>query len=140
MTKKKRDPRENLKNGKKFSKEYQPANRGRKRSLINQILQDYKLDNGGKELSKEDSYKLIEAVLNMTGKEMQALSENPDTPAWLISIASAVAADIRRGQIATVEKVWNRIFGYPKQDLDLSNPDGTLAPQTVLYIPDNNRK
>ncbi len=128
------------KHGKKFSKENQPKNNGRKPSIATQLLEQYKITNGGKTLSKEDCYKIITTILQQNEEQIVAVVTNPETPIWIKAVGNAVLVDIKSGNMSTVDKLWTRIFGYPKQDVDLSNPDGSLTPQTVLYIPDNKRE
>jgi len=99
-----------------FSKENQPANRGRKPGILGQITrltgEEFKIS-----LTRNEKHQLIESVLERTPSELQELVDNPEMPAFIIAIAKAMLKDIELASIATVETLFDRVFGRPKQDV-----------------------
>lgn len=115
----------NLKNiGKKFSKDYQPKNKGMKKSIINKLLEEYQIANQGKTISKDDRYKLILNLLDKNEMDLLAIKNNKTMPVFLVCVAGAILSDMTKGQVSTIETVWNRLFGKPTEEVQVSNKDG----------------
>lgn len=119
-------PKVNLKEiGKatRFTSENQPQNRGRKPSLYKKLkaLTGKKV---GWELEKGDYYDIIRWVMEQSPSSLEHLVKDsngkPDknVPLWLLNIISALNTDIRYGRTATVEMIFDRIFGRPTQTVE----------------------
>lgn len=111
------------KEGKKFSSENQPQNRGRKPSIYKK-LKAITSKKVGYELEKEDYFKVIRWVMEQNAGTLEVLIKdkdgrpNKDTPLWLINIISAINADIRYGRTTTVEMIFDRVFGKATQPIE----------------------
>lgn len=109
--------------GNRFSRDNQPKKNGRKPSMLNQIeaLTGVTFN---VELSEEDIYKVLRWALEQSVKTLKSLMYtdngqiNENTPAFLISIASAIISDIENGRITTVESLFDRLFGKAKQSIE----------------------
>ncbi len=111
------------KEGKKFSSENQPRNRGRKPSIYKK-LKTITSKKVGYELEKEDYFNVIRWVMEQNAGTLEVLIKdkagrpNKDTPLWLINIISAINADIRYGRTTTVEMIFDRVFGKATQPIE----------------------
>lgn len=111
------------KEGRKFSSENQPKNRGRKPSLYKK-LREITGKKVGFELEKEDYYNVIRWVMEQNTNTLEGLIKgrdgkvNKDTPLWLLNIISAINMDIRYGRTSTVEMIFDRVFGKPTQPIE----------------------
>lgn len=111
------------KEGKKFSSENQPQNRGRKPSIYKK-LKAITSKKVGYELEKEDYFNVIRWVMEQNAGTLEVLIKdkagrpNKDTPLWLINIISAINADIRYGRTTTVEMIFDRVFGKATQPIE----------------------
>ena len=104
----------------KFSSTKQPQKRGRKPSLYRKIKELTKKQ-VNVELSKEDFLNVLRWVLEQNEETLKPLfvgsdgKPNKDTPLWLLSIISAIRNDIRYGKTATIEMIFDRVFGKAPQ-------------------------
>lgn len=87
-----------------FSSENQPGNAGRKKNRFKQIQNDF-------ELSMDDMRQVIQDILSMSEKEIKALKENKEEPAYRLAIASAVAGCIKSGNWTQINYMFDRLFG-----------------------------
>jgi len=67
------------------------------------------------ELTKTDKYQIIEWCLERNLKELKDLVNDPQSPIFLVNIATAIIGDIKKGQLKTVELIFDRVFGKPDQ-------------------------
>lgn len=107
----------NLEKRKRYSKDYQPANKGRKKSVIKQLMELYELDKK-EPLGKSEAEKLMAQVSIMSTDELKALIKNKETPAFLAVIASALLSSVEKGDMSNLDKVFNRMYGFPKQEVE----------------------
>lgn len=104
----------------KFTSTRQPKKRGRKPSLYRKIKELTK-KHVDVELSKEDFYNVLRWVLEQNEETLKPLfvgsdgKPNNETPLWLLSVISAIRNDIRYGKTATIEMIFDRIFGKATQ-------------------------
>lgn len=113
----------NLEKRKKFSKDYQPANKGRKKSIIKQLIETHKCLEE-RPLSREDAELLIARLITMSKAELSELANNETTPVFLVSIASAISTGIRKGDMNAIERLLDRIIGKPIERKEISGVDG----------------
>jgi len=98
--------------GRQFSSTRQPKSNGRKKSLYKQLAKQT-------ELSREDFISVLLFIMERTPNELDKLIKdstgkpNKETPVWIINLISAINADIKRGQIKTLSKLFDRLFGKP---------------------------
>jgi len=98
--------------GRKFSPTWQPRNNGRKKSLYKNLAKQT-------ELSREDFISVVRYIMERTPDELDKLIKdstgkpNKETPVWIINLISAIYADIKKGQLKTLSKLFDRLFGKP---------------------------
>lgn len=68
-------------------------------------------------LSKEDKFTIIESLLEMPIADLKALAKSPQTPAFVVVAASAIAGDIQRKKLDSINDLFDRFFGKPKQTM-----------------------
>ena len=98
---------------------------GRPKNMITELSERLNIDFGVK-LSKNDKYQLIENMIERPLSELKKIAEDEKSPVFMVSIASAVRKDIKAGHIATVELIFNRVFGKATQKTDITSSDGSL--------------
>ena len=96
--------------GRLFSSTNQPANKGRKKSVFNQI-RDKVYAEEGLRLSREDCYKLCASLIELPVEELKTIYKDPTSPAWVVSIVGAILNDIKFGRMFTVDSLFDRFFG-----------------------------
>lgn len=110
--------------GNRFSSENQPKkHNGRKPSIYKQI-RNLTGKMVGYELEKEDYMSVIRFLMEQPAGVLQKLAfvevngktmPNPTTPVWVLSIISAINADMRYGRTSTIDSLFDRIFGKATQ-------------------------
>ena len=70
-------------------------------------------------LSKADHYQILKWLLERTVEELKEVAISKKSPVFIVTIASALRKDISNGRINTIEALYNRFFGTPKQTLDV---------------------
>lgn len=115
--------------GNRFDSSNQPNNAGRKPSLYKKLkaVTGIKVDH---ELSKEDYYNVIKYLMERSPNELESLAKdkdghaNKDTPIWILNIISAINTDVRYGRTATIDGLFDRLFGKAVQSIeaDISTP------------------
>jgi hypothetical protein len=111
---------ENLEKGKKFSKENQPENNGRRPNVLDKYI---KVD----KLSHDDLRALISSLAIYNADEIkQILNDKKDKPPIAtVLILKAIMSDMEKGNIDNFEKLAARAYGKPLQPLDI--PPETLS-------------
>ena len=100
-----------------FSSKNQPENTGRKKNRFKQIQNDF-------ELSMDDMRQVIQDILSMSEKEIKALKENKEEPAYRLAIASAVAGCIKSGNWTQINYMFDRLFGKATEKKEIDVPQG----------------
>ena len=70
-------------------------------------------------LSRADHYQILKWLLERTVEELKEVATSKKSPVFVVTIASALRKDITQGRIHTIETLYNRFFGTPKQTLDV---------------------
>ena len=111
--------------GKQFSKDYQPKNRGRKPELYTIAHDCYNI--GRVEFDRVSKY-----LLQLSVVELQALCKDTTQPAWVVVVASAIIADMKRGLTTTLSSLLDRVFGKASQPVTLdATTRATLENPTI---------
>lgn len=71
------------------------------------------------QLTKNDTANLLACLLTANQKQLQAIYDNEKTPLAIRIIVKRLMNDSKIGEIQTVEKLWDRIFGKTGMLLDL---------------------
>lgn len=82
------------------------------------------------QLSKQDTANLLACLLTCNESQLQALLKNSKVPVVIKTVIKRMLEDMRLGNIDTVEKLWDRIFGKGAMQLNL--PEQTQAQTGIL--------
>lgn len=74
------------------------------------------------QLTKQDTANLLACLLTCNHSQLQALMANKKVPVVIKTVIKRLIEDERLGNIETIEKLWDRIFG--KGPMQLSLPEG----------------
>lgn len=100
----------------RFSAENQPANRGRKKSILNHLAEltgeSYKL-----ELTKADKYRIIESLIEKSEEELDEVTKDKTKPMFVRMVAEAVKDQAGKCSVILLETIFDRIYGRPTQDV-----------------------
>lgn len=103
--------------GREFSSTYQPANRGRKKSVFAQLKEQVKATQGVC-ISRDDCYKLCAMLIEQPIDNLKEIYKDPPSPAWVVSVVGAIMTDIKLGRMVTVDSLFDRFFGKATQPTD----------------------
>lgn len=85
------------------------------------------------QLSKADTFNLISCLLTCNETQLAALYKNPKIPLAIKIIIKRIQDDAKVGDIATVERLWDRIFGkQPMSQTENTNSNEQLIPRTPI--------
>lgn len=99
-------------------------------------------------LTREELAKVFMATIHARKEELMAIIANPESPMILVNLATALIKDTAKGQTFTLQMMCDRLFGKPKQSMELcampadpTRPDAIPieSVQIVLTLPDNGR-
>lgn len=74
------------------------------------------------QLTKQDTANLLACLLTCNNSQLQALMTNKKVPVVIKTVIKRLIEDEKLGNIETIEKLWDRIFG--KGPMQLSLPEG----------------
>lgn len=109
---------------------------------VNKLLSQLNI-NRDVQLSKRDTADLLASILTCNETQLQALISNPKIPVSIKTIIKRIQLDANLGNIETVEKLWDRLFGkqglqdqtsISSQTISATRPDGScnIIPQTPI--------
>ncbi len=100
----------------RFTSENQPANKGRKKSILSHLSEltgeSYKL-----ELSKADKYRIIESLIEKSEEELEEVIADKSKPMFVRMVAEAVKDQAGKCSVILLETIFDRIYGRPTQDV-----------------------
>lgn len=120
----------NLQKGNRFSSTNQPAKNGRKPLLYTQLV------DAGYDLSHDEYKRILNALRQKSKDELVALAEAKDTPIWLVTICRALYKDAGKGKTDTVDKISDRLYGKPKQGVDVTSGGQAFELKVVQTTPE----
>ena len=82
------------------------------------------------QLSKQDTANLLACLLTCNESQLQALLKNPKVPVVIKTVIKRMMEDMKLGNINTVERLWDRIFGKGAMQLNL--PEQTQIQTGIL--------
>lgn len=99
--------------GKGFDKNPQNINRkGRPRKPVLALkLEGYKL---------YEINDTIQAMVSMTSAELKQVADNPNSTVLEKTIATALQKSIDKGNLESIETLITRVYGKPKQEMDIT--------------------
>ena len=104
------------KDGKKgrFSSTNQPANPGRKKSVLKQLKDIDKL-------GRQDIINLIHFYLNKERSELQQILEDSTTKGTHLLLVSAIMHAVKRGQFSEIQAIMDLLFGKEVQKIKIES-------------------
>ena len=87
-------------------------------------------------LTRSDTYNLLSCLLTCNETQLQAIYNNPKTPLAIKTVVLRLIQDAGTGDISTIERLWDRIFGKAMTAASLEMPQspvhGGIIPKTVV--------
>lgn len=74
------------------------------------------------QLTKHDTANLLACLLTCNEAQLVALANNKKVPIAIKAVIKRLQEDVKLGNIETIEKLWDRIFGKGQMLLDLPEP------------------
>lgn len=115
--------------GNRFSSTNQPTNRGRKPKLYTLAKKAYKI-------SFEEWQDTALYLLECSEAEVKEIAEKPETPIWVVSICKAILSDTRKGSMASLNDVLDRLFGKARISAEVKASGG----MTIVVRNDEEKK
>ncbi len=106
--------------GNRFSSTNQPTKNGRKPGLYNKISSK----NGDKKLTKKAYFNTIRWIMERNMTEIDSILRYKDTPIFIQNIIQAILSDIKMGKTTTLNQLFDRLLGKPKQFQSIEVPKG----------------
>ena len=103
---------ENLDKGIRFKKGQSGNPKGRPKALKT-ILKE-------QGLTESQTATIAKVMMSMTVDELKAITQNNEASAWELILACTFRTAIQRGDISQILNLLNRLYGQPKQELDLT--------------------
>jgi hypothetical protein len=85
---------------------------------ISSIIQDVFLEEHNIKLTKSQTDEIIKSILTRNKKELIELAKNEELPFWISLIAKKAQMDFEKGSIEVIEKLFDRVYGKPKETVD----------------------
>jgi hydroxylamine reductase (hybrid-cluster protein) len=105
--------------------------RNRVKKLLREILPKTKLKKTT-ELTIEEIDTIERIVLAMQLSDLQLFAKADDTPSYMKTLCMAIIIDMKNGKTSTVEKLRDRQYGIPKQQVDITSGGSPLtSPQSM---------
>lgn len=102
---------------------------GPSRAEITKLLTNLNI-NLSVQLTKQDTANLLACLLTCTESQLQALMSNKKVPIVIKAVIKRLLEDTKLGNIETVERLWDRVFGKGQMQLDL--PESTQLQTGIL--------
>ena len=93
---------------------------GPKPKLINKLAQDIGVELGTR-LTKDELGELLHWALELPPADLKDLVESRDCPMFLCNLVYALVKDAKMGKLDAVNMVLDRVFGRPKNEVDVNN-------------------
>ena len=127
--------------GQKFSTNHQPARNGRKKTRMNQFIQEFNMDDPKRQISKEDTVKIMSYLITCNKGQLEIMIKNPDLPMFAICQIKALITDCQNGYTNTIDKILDRLFGRTMQPVELTGAEGKdLYPTYIIEMIDSSEK
>lgn len=86
-------------------------------------------------LDRADTYNLLSCLLTANEQQLDALYNNKKVPIAIKIVIKRLKEDAKLGNIDTIERLWDRVFGKNQSAAQIQLPDGVapgLLPNTVV--------
>lgn len=85
------------------------------------------------QLTKTDTANLLACLLTCNESQLQALLNNRKVPIVIKTVIKRLLHDSEKGEMATIEKLWDRVFG--KNAMSVSMPEDSLNKGLIPNTP-----
>lgn len=110
--------REHLKKvGKRFSTDYQPDKKGRKKSRMEAFISEWRTDIDGRLFARSEYFKLLEFLLSCNRNELDTIEQSEDLPVSILTVIRAIKEDLVDCNTRTIEMLIDRIHGRAAQPI-----------------------
>ena len=112
------------------------ASRGTMRKDVVKLLDSLNI-NASLYLTRSDTYNLLSCLLTCNERQLDAIYRNDLTPLAIKTVVKRLREDARLGNIETLERLWDRVFGKGVATADLQLPDAAastpgIVPRTLV--------
>lgn len=86
-------------------------------------------------LTRADTYNLLSCLLTCNEDQLRAVYSNPKVPLAIKIVIKRLQEDAKLGNIDTLERLWDRVFGKNQTAAAIQLPDGVtpgLLPNTLV--------
>ena len=86
-------------------------------------------------LTRADTYNLLSCLLTCNEDQLNAIAANQKVPLAIKIVIKRLKEDARLGNIETLERLWDRVFGKNQTAASIQLPEGTqpgLLPNTLV--------
>lgn len=91
------------------------------------------MDDVTRDISKEDTVRLLRHILNCSKAELELIARNHDLPILILSQIQAIVSEIKNGKTDTVDKLFDRIYGKTPTTMEVTGAQGSpLIPETPM--------
>lgn len=123
------NPQNIIGKGNRFSKDNQPANRGRKPKLYTIAKNTYNV-------SYEEWKGVVLYLLQCTKDEVTKIANKDDTPIWVVNVCNALYKDTKKGSLSALKELTEKIWGKPLQEIRSDvNLQGEVSKYNLAVIP-----
>jgi hypothetical protein len=81
----------------------------------------------------------IQALMSMTIDELKEVYQDKNTTVLEKTVAGAIRKSIEKGTLYSLDLLWNRVYGKPKEQMDLNASGGFKIEVTYKDADDTNR-
>jgi len=120
-----------LANLKPWSKGVSGNPSGRPRKLITE-LEDQLGVHFQADLKKQDYYHILQSMLEMGVEQLIEVGRDRNVPIFMVTCARAIVDDMLNNRMTTVDSLFDRLFGKPKQVNELVGKDE--GPLTFMEV------
>ena len=122
--------------GKQFSSEYQPENRGRKPRIFTEIFKAFK-DEGYEEATQEHIIQTYQQMLALPLSRIIDIAGSPKDDNGYPSVMRLMARSLldTKKSAEVIEKMLNRAHGTPRSSVDM-NFGGSIIVESAIGSPD----
>lgn len=113
----------------RFTSDNQPANKGRKKSIINQLA-ELRGEQFKAELSKDELHGVINSLWEKSMPELKEIWDDNERPVFMRLAANAMVTDIKKGELSRFNNLMNVVYERAAAKLEV-NHTGTITHVTA---------
>lgn len=98
--------------------------KGRPRKMTAQVEQLMGMEFNIK-MSKDTRSEILESMLEMSITDLTKIANDKNAPALIVIIAKGLCEDAKNGKMTTISELFDRLFGKPKQAVNVEVPEHT---------------